>query len=325
MELTANMTWRRSTLAASASAAFGAAAWLLVPLLPVGSRLAPGSLEHMFLLVPLVTTPLALALVARLRTDDREATDSLLGLARLLQPAAAALLLASFLLPAGRAAGALCVPWLLLAGALVLSGVARPSSRLGAPALPASLVAAPIFLVVGAAWLLAWRLGVGPRSMPPLLVLLATVHFHANGFAAQVLVGATAARAATLSLALRRLQHAVVITSLAGLPLLAAGKALALPVARAAGNGATTLAMLGLAVTTIEVARGARTGWTRGLLAVSAASSAAAAALAAAFGAGELVHQEWIGIGTMTTAHGALMGVGFTLCGVAGHLRLQHA
>ena len=131
--------------------------------------------------------------------------------------------------------------------------------------------------------------------------------------------------AATLSLALRRLQHAVVITSLAGLPLLAAGKALALPVARAAGNGATTLAMLGLAVTTIEVARGARTGWTRGLLAVSAASSAAAAALAAAFGAGELVHQEWIGIGTMTTAHGALMGVGFTLCGVAGHLRLQHA
>jgi hypothetical protein len=71
------------------------------------------------------------------------------------------------------------------------------------------------------------------------------------------------------------------------------------------------------------VAMGARSALTRSLLVASAASGAAAAGLAGAFGVGELVGREWIGIGTMVAAHGVLMSLGFTLCGLVGHLRLQ--
>ena len=321
MELAANTTFRRPTLART-SAVIGGTAWLALPLLVGGTRPAAGSIEHLFLLMPLVAAPLALALVSELRSEDG---DALLRLARSLQPAAAALLLVSFMLPTGKTAGILSLPWLGMALAVAASGVTQVARRRCPGSIAASLIGAQSFLAIGAVWLLLWRLGTGPRSFSPLMVSLAALHFHFNGFTAQVLIAATGRRVTAASTWLRTLHRVVTAAAIGGLPLLALGKALFLPVVRMAGVAAMTVALIGLAVTTIAVAMAARSAVTRALLVVSAASGAAAVGLASAFGAGEFVHREWISVGTMLGVHGALMALGFTLCGIAGHLRLQRA
>jgi hypothetical protein len=110
----------------------------------------------------------------------------------------------------------------------------------------------------------------------------------------------------------------VAVASIGGLPLLAVGKALALPVPRIAGVGAMTVALIGLSVALVAVARAERSAATRALLILSAASGAAGVVLAAMYGAGELVQREWISIESMLRGHGALMALGFTLCGIVG-------
>lgn len=321
MELAANTTSHRPTLA-STNAVIGGVVWLVVPLLPTGTRLAAGSVEHLFLLMPLVAAPLALALLVELR---RESGGALLRLARSLQPAAAALLLLSFMSPDGKTAGILSAPWLGVALAVAVSGVSQVARHRPVDSPAASLAAAQVFLAIGAVWLVAWRLGAAPRNFSPLMVSLAALHFHFNGFSAQVLIGATGRRVTGASTFLYRLHRVVTVAAIAGLPLLAVGKALVLPVARIAGVGAMTLSLIGLSVMTMAVAMAARSAVTRALLVVSAASGAAAVGLASAFGAGEFVHREWVSLGTMLGVHGVLMALGFTLCGIAGHLRLLRA
>ncbi len=323
MELTANATFRRQALGAT-SAGIGSAVWLAAPWLPSGKPLASASIDHLFLLMPLVAAPLALALLASLRDEDGGTPSPLLRSARYLQPAAAALVLLSFVLPKGTVAGILTLPWLALALMVTAAGVSHAVRRrpIGSPG--ASLLAAQVFLPVGAVWLLLWRLGTGPRDFSLVTVSLAALHFHFNGFSSQVLIGATGRRLTGVSGWLHPLQRSVTAAAIAGLPLLAAGKALSLPAARILGVGAITLALLGLSVTMTAVALAARSALTRSLLVLSAASGAAAAGLASVFGGGELAGREWIGIGTMVAAHGVLMSLGFTLCGLMGHMRLQY-
>ena len=320
MDLLANTDARPQALGAT-SATVGAAVWLAAPWLSSGTRLAVASVEHLFLLMPLVVAPLALALVAE-RTDEGEGAPSLtLASARRLQPAAAALLLLSFLLPSGTAAGILTLPWLglaLLVAATGVSDVVR--RRVRSPG--ASLIAARLFLAVGAGWLLLWRLGTGPRTLSPVTVAIAALHFHFNGFSSQVLFGATGRRLPRTPAWLHPLHGIATVAAIAGLPVLAVGKALSLPVARILGVGATTLALIALSVTMSAVALRARSAATRTLLVAAAACGAAAAGLASAFGAGELAGQEWISLPTMLASHGLLMSLGFTVCGLVGHLRL---
>ena len=324
MELTAPAAFHRPALGPT-SAGIGVAVWLVAPWLPAGQSLAVASIDHLFLLMPLVAAPLALTLLANLREDAGGAPSPLLRAARWLQPAAAALLLLSFALPSGTAAGILATPWLGMALLVVAAGVSDAVRRRRLLAPGASLAAAQVFLAVGAAWLLLWRLGTGPRGMSPVAVSLAALHFHFNGFSSQVLVGATGRRLSGASVRLRALHRLVTVAAIGGLPLLAAGKALHLPVARVFGVGAITLALLGLCVTTTAVAMAARSRPTRALLVASAACGAAAAGLAGAFGGGELAGREWIPVAAMVATHGVLMSFGFTLCGLLGHLRLQRA
>jgi hypothetical protein len=303
------------------SAVIGGIAWLAAPLLPFG-RLAAGSIEHSFLFMPLVAAPLALAVLTRLRDEIGASPSALLVLAGRLQPAAATFLVASFSSSSGTTAGALALPWLAVALAVAASGIRDAARRQGVRVSAASLVAAPLFFVIGAVWLVLWRLGTGPRTFSPLMVSLAAMHFHFAGFSTHVLIGATGRRVA--SSGLRPLHRVVTIGALGGLPLLAAGKAFQLPIARIAGVGAMAVALLVLSVTMTRVAMAARSGITRALLVASAASGAAAVALASVYGMAELVARDWLGIETMMAAHGVLMALGFTLCGLAGHLRLLH-
>ncbi|MCB0547154.1 MAG: YndJ family transporter [Phaeodactylibacter sp.] len=102
----------------------------------------------------------------------------------------AALLFAfSFLLPATRAAGLCALPWLLLALWLafraatgLIAGKEYALSRLCA-------TAAYLYLVVGAVWALAGRLGVALFGFDPVISLLTAVHFHFAGFLLLLLTG----------------------------------------------------------------------------------------------------------------------------------------
>ncbi len=115
----------------------------------------------------------------------------------------------------------------------------------------------------------------------------------------------------------------VTLGAIAGLPRLAVGKALPLPAARIFGVGTIALSFVGLSVTSSAVARAARSAVTRHLLLVSAASVAAAVGLAGVYGVGELAGRDWIDVGRMVATQGLLMSLGFTLCGLVGHLRLR--
>jgi len=283
MDLTANTTIRHQELGTT-SAAIGGAVWIAAPWLPASRPLAVASIDHLFLLMPLVAAPLALTLLARLRDEDGGARSPLLWIARCLQPVAAALLLLSFALPVGTTAGLLTVPWLAMALLVTASGVSHAVRHRHVRSSGASLVAAQVFLSVGAVWLLLWHLGTGPRDFSPVMVSLAALHFHFNGFTAQVLIGATGRRLTRRSAGLQPLHRFVTVAAIAGLPLLAVGKSIPVPVARILGVGAITLALVGLSVTMTAVALATRSALTRSLLLTAAASGAAAVALAGAAG-----------------------------------------
>ncbi|HEX9402697.1 MAG TPA: YndJ family transporter [Anaeromyxobacter sp.] len=324
MDLTANTASHRDAFGA-ASAGVGAAAWVAAPWLPAGTPPAAGSLDHLFLFMPLVAAPLALDLLTTAWGDDGGAPSPLLGFARVLQPAAAALVLSSFCAPKGLAAGMLTTPWLVMALIAAAGGVTDAWRRRGFRDFEVSLVAAQVFLPIGAAWLVLWRLGIAPRHFSPLTVSLAALHFHFNGFTSQVLIGATGRRLSRASSRLLALHRFVTVAAIAGLPLLAAGKAIPAPALRITGVGAIALGFIGLCVTSAAVAVAAQSALTRHLLLASAASAAAAVGLACAYGVGELAGRDWIGIGRMVATHGLLMSLGFTLCGLIGHLRLRRA
>src|SRR5262245_26019006 len=92
-----------------------------------------------------------------------------------LQLPAALLLVPAFALSPGLAAGALTLPWLAFAGLAGLSGLERlHRGREGGWGVAVGLV----FLPVGAAWLLASRLGLAPLGFAEPIIVLTAAHFH---------------------------------------------------------------------------------------------------------------------------------------------------
>lgn len=286
--------------------------WIAAPWLPMGSPPSVGSIEHVFVFLPLVAAPLALALLSTLLRPGFN------GAAQRMQPVAAAMVLASFFVAKGALAGGLTVGWLLMALTVAVSGVR--SVRRGAR-FSASLVAAHLFLVVGAVWLLLSRLGVGPRSFSALTVFLAAVHFHFSGFTLQILMAATGRQLQDRSSRWRALQRCLAIGAIAGIPLIAAGNALPSPVLKLVGVALMVISVIGLAVASIAVARALPSPLARGLLIVSAASVGTGMVVAGIYGVGELAGTSWIGIPQMVKAHGLVNALGFTLCGLSAHLQ----
>src|SRR5688500_11291665 len=80
-------------------AVMGAVLWLVGPFVPVGSPPSLGSLEHVFLFMPLVAAPLALLLLSVLLESGADSGAGSHRSARRAQPVAAAMVLASFFFP----------------------------------------------------------------------------------------------------------------------------------------------------------------------------------------------------------------------------------
>ena len=303
-------------------AAAGAVGWFSTPWLPVGSPPSFGSIEHVFLSMPLVAAPLALLLLREL-VEPPERPVRLYRAAMRIQPVAALMVLASFLIAKGHLAGVLILGWLVMS-LLIAMGGARLARRSKRPrrANP-TLIAAHVFLPVGAVWLLFSRLGVRPLHYSALTVLLAALHFHFSGFTLQVLVAATGRALRDSASRLRTAHRWIAIGTIAGIPLIAAGNALSSPGVKVVGVAPMVLAVSGIAATTAIVALRSSSPIVRGLLLVSACSIATGMAVAGVYGAGEFAGQAWIGIPTMVKIHGFLDALGFTVCGLAAHLQTR--
>jgi len=296
-------------------AAFGGLFWLAAPTLAT-TLPAFGSIEHLFLLLPLVLAPLGLVLLyGLLGSDGVRPPPAVLGY---LQPIAAVSLMISFGFPAGPIAAGLAGLWWFTTLAALVSGLGRLRRRRAQPSAP-NLVAALVFLPVGATWLVLSRLGAGPRSFAPLTVFLAALHFHFSGFTLQVLIAATGRRLEECWSRRRLLHRCVAWGAIAGLPLIAAGNIAHSPLVKLGGALCLVLSALGLSVTAFSVGLRAPAR-ARLLLCASAASIAGGMLLAGAYGVGELVGAAWIDIPQMVLSHGWLNAVGFTLCGLVGHL-----
>jgi len=306
------------------SAAIGAALWVVAPFVPVGTAPSVASIEHLFLFMPLVAAPLALLLLSVLIEFASQSSGGVHDSARRAQPFAAAAALASFFLPSGTLAGALVAGWLVVAMMIAIGGARRAAHVPGRHRANVSLIAAHVFLPIGAAWLLLSRLGVAPRGLTALTVFLATLHFHFSGFTLQVLVAATGLQLPDRESWLSGLHRALAIGAAAGIPMIAAGNIGQSPVLKFAGVAAMVASTIALAITSTAVARRATNRVTRFMLLLSAASITAGMVLAGVYGIGELAGRAWIDIPRMVAIHGALNALGFTLFGLLGHLHLSN-
>lgn len=301
------------------SAVTGALLWVALPFFSTGGPTF-ASLEHGFLFVPWVASPLAFLLLENLlHTPSRCLTA-----ARALQPFAATGVVASFFAEKGPSAAVLTAGWLVMALWVAIGGLPRAVKQTGDTLAKANLIAAHIFLPIGAVWLVMSRLGVGPSHFSTTAVMLATLHFHFSGFTLQLLVTATG-RALTCPW-LRAMHRVLSVGAVAGIPLIAAGNIASAPWVKFLGVGVMVAATVLLGLTTLALARRTHLSVPRVLLGASALSIVAAMLLAAVFGLGQWIQVQWISVSTMAATHGLLNAVGFTLCGLLAHLALsKHA
>lgn len=266
----------------------------------------------LLLLAALALVPLGLALA-----DDREAaglsprSERLLGWAAAGQLPAAACLAVAYARGQGTMAALLALPWLAFATTVAAAGIVR--FRAHAERRIADIVTdgGLVFLLVGAAGVVADRLGHRPLGLAPILVLLTAVHFHFAGFVLPVAAG----------LAIRHVGGASATLAgwgvIAGVPAVAIGitaSHLGLGTATEA-VAAWTMAGAGALVAYLHFRLSLQPRWpaaAAGLWAFAGLSLVASMGFAALYGARFLLPEvRWLDIGWMQALHGALNAFGF--------------
>lgn len=270
-------------------------------------------LVDLFLLSPLVLAPLVLRCVLALDSSPGTALQT----ATLAQLPAAALGCLSFLLDPGPLAACLTLPWACVTVAMAVHAAARARARasIGPPAALA-VDAGLAYVVVGAAWWAAARLGWSPLGFSPVIVFLTAVHFHFAGFCLPVLAGLGARRLGG------RAAPTAALGVVVGVPLVAAGITFA-PAVEVAGALVTASAAFAVGVGQIRHAAGHPGGrplprFAAALLALSGLSVMFGMVVAAIYGIGEYVQRPWPSIPEMIPMHGAINALGFCLLGLWG-------
>ena len=177
------MKWNRI------SASLGGLVWLLALCVWIPGWLALDTLKVLLLLALLVIAPLAVPLAAS--PQKGRLHRSLYRLVVILQPFAALIGGASFLLGAGPLAAAAAGVWLLFTALIALVGLLRLFGKGSVALADVCLSAALVYLPIGGAWLALARLGVQPLGFGLHTDLLTAVHFHYIPLAALLITGLT--------------------------------------------------------------------------------------------------------------------------------------
>lgn len=292
----------------------GAAVWAVFAAL-AGLRRAPfGMIELLFLFSALVIVPLGMELTDLISPGSRSVS---------LRPLQAIAMLAvsiAFWLPPAQNAAALSVPWLVFCAALASARLAQIRNRSRSThALLVDLAHAD--LVLGAAWLVASRLGRHPMAFQEPIILLTAVHFHYSGFATALIAAATWHEFESQRLRMPGLQTLVWLVVL--LPFVVAAGFVFSPALRFAAAVSLSACLTALALILWWVAR----DWsTTPKIYLRAASLAAVLAfsLAGLYAFSEYFHKDWLTIPGMANSHGLLNGMGFVLLGVLGWVLELH-
>jgi hypothetical protein len=284
------MKTRRVTVAA------GAAAWLILCVVPWEPNLGIGLIEKLFLLAPLVVVPMGLELTGPVAPGKA-----------LLQLFAAAFVAASFLVERGTLAASLTVPWLIVVALAGIEGARRFAA--GAWREPARVceAAALLMLPAGGLGLLQSRLGLEPLGYREPVVLLVAVHFHYAAFVSPLMASRVVGR-----------NWPVALATSAGSPVLALGYILFVPWVRLAGATLLVAGLAATAVMTLLRLRCVLPGIARALLAVAAGSVAVAMAYAGVYALADFFGEVWVAIPQMARTHGVINALGFSVCGLLG-------
>jgi hypothetical protein len=275
------------------------------------------NITGVFLLAPLVTTPLALLLGEPQGAGGRKAWMC----ASLLQPVAAAAVLGSFLLAPGGVAAGLAVPWAIFSLCAAASGLGRfmehGFSRPEEVAIDVGLSMLP----VGAVWLLASRAGQSLAGFSEPFVLLTAVHFHFAGLVAAVIVGLAGRRLRAWNSKALPFYFVLAAGVVFGVPLLAAGIASHTKFEVVAAL-ILAFSLGGFCIFALFAIVPRLPGWPARILVALAFLSAIwsmhyAGHYAASLGRGGPPPAAY-SIPKMATVHGLLNALGFSLCGLLG-------
>jgi len=271
------------------------------------------SIERLFLFAPLVIVPLGFALLTH--GEPAAGSTPFLKWAIRLQPAAALLVIVSFLRDAKLVTALLILPWVAVCGLAALHGAANLRRR-GVQFAPAIPFFATGYLLGGSVWLFLSRAGINAGGFQEPIVLLTAVHFHYSGFAAVLMTGRLAWRCAN-DPRLVIYARAFCVGTILAIALTAVGFVFSLPLKFAAiCLLATSLA--GAALLTVWISPEMRVHAARVRLRISSCAILAGMVLAVLYGAGELAGSSWIDLSEMAIFHGALNALGFTFCGLWG-------
>jgi hypothetical protein len=288
------------------AALLGSVVWVMTAVAAATGAVELTLIDVLLVLAPLVIVPVGLVVAGR--PDGRTAT--------LLRLAAAAITVPALLADRGGPAGALALPWLGVAVSLALppaiTWLRRPDLH------PAALarLASPAYLVVGATWLVASRLGLEPVGIGEPTVELTAVHFHFAGFAAALLAARTHEVAARIT---PRWAAAGTLLTIISPPIVAVGFTTGSAPAQIGGAvllsvGVWIVAALTLAaVVPLTGDAGAKV-----LLGASALSVGAPMVLAVFWAAGQHYDVPALDVPAMARIHGSLNAFGFSLAGLLG-------
>jgi hypothetical protein len=177
------------------------------------------------------------------------------------------------------------------------------------------IAVARVDLAIGAAWLVASRLGMRPMGIQEPIGLLTAVHFHYAGFATATIAAATLRFAAPSRDWLRALVVTIVV-----MPLVVAAGFVISPMVKMAAAGLFSLSVAGFAVLLRSAAKGARDRTARVLLQVASGAVFVGMILAVAYAVADFRGSNAVTIPQMVRAHGILNAVGFCLPGLLGWL-----
>jgi hypothetical protein len=299
----------------------GGLIWCALLLGTLVDKLAFTWIELLFLFAPLVIVPLGLELTSHTEQGMEPGIVPSWPerIARTIQLPAALLVVVSFFCEPGRGAAILAGGWFVFCAFLAFAGILR--LRRGAWKLLDHAIPAFSFLYIpiGAAWLLASRIGREPLHFQEPIVLLTAVHFHYAGFSAPLLARSVgraldpAKAGGAIGTAFRIVAVGVVL----GPGLLAAGFVIH-PVCKLLAALVLAASEIGLAALFFLALRKVHGFAARFLIGIAAASVLFSMVLAAIWAIGEYPLQPFVGLGEMARLHGSANAFGFTLCGLLG-------
>ena len=295
---------------AKRSAAVGAVVWILLVLSVTTDSHETELIHKVVFFAFLVIVPLGLSLAPGEQTSG-------LGLYRVavfLQPLAAVIAIASFLIQKGAASAALAAVWFVFTAVVALFGLTRLLTRGLYPLPETSIDAGLLYLPVGGVWLIVYRLGIQPFDYGETIILLTVVHFHFAGFAAPIIAGMVGRYLAQSKVGTGKLFPPIVVALIAAMPLVAAGITFS-PWLGLAGTLLLSIGLVLLAVLTVgRVLPAVASTGALVMLLLGAISSCVAMVLACLYSYSLVAHVLILRIPTMAMTHGLLNAFGFATC-----------